>query len=123
MFVCRLVGRLPNVNKANGRVEAIEHSQRQRHVAQHGPQHAAVKVEAVVARVLRLDLKRLYDPHGHVAHHQESHQLAPRLLETQAARVAAAAQTINYKRRLQKHLHHLKGIHKKTNFNLIVCYF
>jgi hypothetical protein len=116
VFVGGLVGRLPDVDEADGRVEAVEHGERQRHVAQHGPEHAAVEVEAVVARVLRLDLERLDDPHGHVANHQKRDQLATRLLEAQAARVAAPTQPVDDERRLQQHLHHLK--HHTQNVQL-----
>lgn len=107
-----LVGRLPNVDEARRRVEAVEERQRQRHVAQQRPKLVAcfhksdaayvvvrttvltVKVDAIPVRLVRFDLERLHDPHGQVAHNEERNELPTGFARLQLRAPRAPAQSV-----------------------------
>ncbi len=116
--VAGLVGLLPDVDEADGRVESVEEAEGQGAVAQQGPGDLAVVVLLVSLGLVGLDLERLQDPHTDVADDEERHQFPAWFLASVCSRVAAASQPFYYHRGLDHDLNDLKTVKKDINISV-----
>lgn len=108
MFQSRLVGRIPDIGKADARMEAVEHDKRQADMSEHRPHSFAVELVSLVETLRRLVGESVEEPHADVGDEEEHYELPAWLGTPQLSAVGAATEAVHYQRCLNHYLHHLQ---------------
>lgn len=103
-MVFNFVGRLPDLEQANGRVKAVENGQRHGNVDNHSPSPDAEEVEVGRSEGGMSFDKRVDEPQRHICYQQEGDNLSPRFSSILLGSFASSPAGVQHKKCLHRGL-------------------